>query len=219
MSELPDGWKPTERQPRRPREMRLESALTSIRETIAAIKSECEAAADRAACNRFTVTKRVYPFEWFKSFGYDYDDAMLELCVSAFEAELHSLSFSSGQLIITKENGLKATNPFLLVSESNSEWDPLRGSYLKVLIDWETSTENDEPSWIQLGRSRAMVEAEDESAWSCPVCLELLKKKHENVALVGCGHLLCQTCEPNFLPCQLCPVCRQPILSKQRIFV
>ena len=52
-------------------------------------------------------------------------------------------------------------------------------------------------------------EAPDE----CPICLE---PKESPTAIVPCGHILCGGCAAKYTTS--CPVCREPVASRMRVF-
>ena len=47
----------------------------------------------------------------------------------------------------------------------------------------------------------------------CPICLE---PKESPTAIVPCGHILCGGCAAKYTTS--CPVCREPVASRMRVF-
>ena len=45
----------------------------------------------------------------------------------------------------------------------------------------------------------------------CPICFE----PEKSTALVPCGHILCGACAAKYANC---PVCREPVASRMRVF-
>ncbi|KAM4080291.1 hypothetical protein ACJW30_11G004000 [Castanea mollissima] len=55
------------------------------------------------------------------------------------------------------------------------------------------------------------MEADERNQAVCPICLTNAKD-----LAFGCGHLTCQDCGPRL---SNCPICRQPIKSRLRVFI
>jgi E3 ubiquitin-protein ligase RGLG len=55
------------------------------------------------------------------------------------------------------------------------------------------------------------VEACEENDHQCCVCME----RHKNTAL-GCGHVLCENCARSV---STCPLCKQPIASRLKLYL
>ncbi len=56
------------------------------------------------------------------------------------------------------------------------------------------------------------IEKSDSNTTACVICLDQVK----NMTFIPCGHVA--TCESCSAHVELCPICRQPITNKQKLY-
>ncbi len=66
------------------------------------------------------------------------------------------------------------------------------------------------PTWGR-SRPRRPIRTAARDSDECPICFE----PEKSTALVPCGHILCGTCAAKYANC---PVCREPVASRMRVF-
>ena len=49
------------------------------------------------------------------------------------------------------------------------------------------------------------------TSYECPICIEI-----KSNVVFNCGHIICSECQ---LPLDLCPICREPIITRIKIFI
>ena len=73
----------------------------------------------------------------------------------------------------------------------------------------EKSRRDARQAFREIGASAAAPGTPDRD--ECPICFE----PEKSTALVPCGHILCGACAAKYAHC---PVCREPVASRMRVF-